>query len=100
MVKSFVWSAGSDGLVKEWNMTGEKRQCLRQMAPPGSEKGLEPQELDAVEWFVDASEVSMPCSPWAMTFGFVVIILRSTCSRNATWHRPPQRTGINPTSPT
>ncbi|CAK9090373.1 Probable protein phosphatase 2C 3 (PP2C 3) [Durusdinium trenchii] len=40
VVKCFVWSAGSDGLIKEWNMTGEKRQCLRQVAPPGSEKGI------------------------------------------------------------
>ena len=41
IVKSYVWSAGSDGLIKEWNMTGEKRECLRQVAPPGSEKGEE-----------------------------------------------------------
>lgn len=40
-MKSYVWSAGSDGLIKEWNMTGEKRECLRQVAPPGSEKGEE-----------------------------------------------------------
>lgn len=40
-MKSYVWSAGSDGLIKEWNMTGEKRECLRQVAPPGSEKGRE-----------------------------------------------------------
>lgn len=40
VVKCFVWSAGSDGLIKEWNMTGEKRECLRQVAPPGSEKGI------------------------------------------------------------
>jgi len=40
IVKSYVWSAGSDGLIKEWNMTGEKRECLRQVAPPGSEKGI------------------------------------------------------------
>jgi len=40
IVKSHVWSAGADGIVKEWTMTGERRQCTRQMAPPGSEKGI------------------------------------------------------------
>ncbi|CAE7850997.1 unnamed protein product, partial [Symbiodinium microadriaticum] len=40
VVKCFVWSAGADGLIKEWNMTGDQRVCLRQVAPPGSEKGI------------------------------------------------------------
>eukprot|EP00931_Biecheleriopsis_adriatica_P073872 TRINITY_DN4807_c0_g2_i2.p1 TRINITY_DN4807_c0_g2~~TRINITY_DN4807_c0_g2_i2.p1 ORF type:complete len:1372 (+),score=356.68 TRINITY_DN4807_c0_g2_i2:40-4116(+) len=40
IVKSSVWSAGADGIVKEWTMAGEKRECVRQMAPPGSEKGI------------------------------------------------------------
>jgi len=40
VVKCFVWSAGADGLIKEWSMTGDQRVCLRQVAPPGSEKGI------------------------------------------------------------
>ena len=27
------------GRLQEWNMTGDQRVCLRQVAPPGSEKG-------------------------------------------------------------
>lgn len=40
VVRSFVWSAGSDGVVKEWTMGGAVRQCVRRVAPPGSEKGI------------------------------------------------------------
>jgi len=40
VVKSCVWSAGSDGLIKEWTIGGDKRECLRQVSPPGSEKGV------------------------------------------------------------
>merc|ERR1740129_2197237 len=40
VVRSFVWSAGADGTVKEWTMGGAVRECVRQIAPPGSEKGI------------------------------------------------------------
>lgn len=40
IVRSYVWSGGSDGLIKEWSLIGSPRQCLRQVSPEGSEKGI------------------------------------------------------------
>eukprot|EP00927_Polykrikos_kofoidii_P007010 TRINITY_DN12862_c0_g1_i1.p1 TRINITY_DN12862_c0_g1~~TRINITY_DN12862_c0_g1_i1.p1 ORF type:complete len:1150 (+),score=338.69 TRINITY_DN12862_c0_g1_i1:336-3785(+) len=40
VVRSFVWSCGADGLIKEWTIGGTARQCVRQIAPEGCDKGV------------------------------------------------------------
>jgi len=38
-VRSFIWSSGSDGFIREWTLGGPERQCVRQIAPEGFDKG-------------------------------------------------------------
>jgi len=41
VVRSYVWSCGEDGVIKEWQLGGNTHTaCIRQVAPPGSEKGV------------------------------------------------------------
>eukprot|EP00928_Gymnodinium_smaydae_P070386 TRINITY_DN54230_c0_g1_i1.p1 TRINITY_DN54230_c0_g1~~TRINITY_DN54230_c0_g1_i1.p1 ORF type:complete len:1256 (+),score=298.71 TRINITY_DN54230_c0_g1_i1:59-3826(+) len=40
VVRVFVWSAGSDGVIKEWSIQGNRRECLRKVAPEGCEKSV------------------------------------------------------------
>ncbi|CAE7284679.1 FBA1 [Symbiodinium natans] len=39
VVRSFIWSSGSDGFIREWTIGGSERQCVRQIAPEGFDKG-------------------------------------------------------------
>ncbi|OLQ00349.1 Fructose-bisphosphate aldolase [Symbiodinium microadriaticum] len=39
VVRSFIWSSGIDGFIREWTIGGAERQCVRQIAPEGFAKG-------------------------------------------------------------
>eukprot|EP00439_Symbiodinium_sp_Y106_P041405 s1229_g5.t1 len=39
VVRSFIWSSGIDGFIREWTIGGTERQCVRQIAPEGFAKG-------------------------------------------------------------
>ncbi|CAK9053353.1 unnamed protein product [Durusdinium trenchii] len=39
VVRSFIWSSGSDGYIREWTIGGPVRECVRQIAPEGFDKG-------------------------------------------------------------
>ena len=39
VVRSFIWSSGSDGFIREWTLGGSERQCVREVAPVGFDKG-------------------------------------------------------------